>query len=792
LLGFYPLSLAAAGFNQSRVNFEQDASFQSGDLYNPFTISAPNEIFVGQFSRVFAFIQGRGAGDTGAGLSTLRQPVVDVLTVETPALPAGDTRTPADLVMGCVEASTPGQVRFRESWMIPLKSKSANVVGAMFAAAAPGSYRLHTPGELDRLQRMLFFSADFFELRTITVKPLAITPALNSPHELFETEEMTLNITGDPAAVYSLRYKGAAPANAGAIAGLKFTSPTPAGAAPETHTLEIIATYPASAEVFNGPGQEGTVRLTDAQRVNVCQEVRFRVSPLVAPPIGPVTAGGSVEFRMPFAPIATPVVTSPPPTGATIGASVVNLGGRPARLIFHAPNRVEAATDVTFEMLYRTAPEKKVTATVRVTPAVSAELTIEGVYPNGKNYIAWAPTRAHIRITSAAGAAGPISVRLENRTPGAGGQVIFYENYTPGARGTDTLLLNLPTDGTTIDFHVAGKFGRPSTREDDANIQVVMTTNNAVIARRALMVRIRKNAESLTAGERDRFLAAYARANGRNDAVFSYGAFRDIHRDAGTAEAHGDMGFLPWHRAYVLDLEREIQRFDPSVSMPYWRFDQPAPNLFDPNFMGVPFAVGNPLAGWATEGSVGVTRVAEFNTATSSADGNEPGEDPAIDEAATLLLGEPGKTFARFTRMEGNPHGSAHVSFTGFIDTIDTAVRDPLFFLLHCNVDRLWAKWQLPPNPRIDVTIADPATLDATFPTAPARVGHNLNDTMWPWNGVTGGLRPSTAPGGTLADTPAAVAQVPTPRVADMMDFQGVVALTNQLGFGYDDVPFET
>ena len=49
-----------------------------------------------------------------------------------------------------------------------------------------------------------------------------------------------------------------------------------------------------------------------------------------------------------------------------------------------------------------------------------------------------------------------------------------------------------------------------------------------------------------------------------------------------TVEAHGFSAFYPWHRAYLLDLERELQNIDPSVSLPYWRFDQPAPGLFTP------------------------------------------------------------------------------------------------------------------------------------------------------------------------------------------------------------------
>jgi tyrosinase len=137
--------------------------------------------------------------------------------------------------------------------------------------------------------------------------------------------------------------------------------------------------------------------------------------------------------------------------------------------------------------------------------------------------------------------------------------------------------------------------------------------------------------------------------------------------------------------------------------------------------------------------------------------------------------------------MEANPHGLAHTSFDFSVSTItsiDTAAKDPLFFLLHCNVDRLWAKWQ---RQFSRFNRADAASYDSNPLNPP---GHNLPDTMWPWNGVTGGTRPPTAPGGAMASSPIATGPGPQPRVQSCLDYQGRFGGGDRMGFDYDDVPF--
>jgi tyrosinase len=298
------------------------------------------------------------------------------------------------------------------------------------------------------------------------------------------------------------------------------------------------------------------------------------------------------------------------------------------------------------------------------------EITIDGADRAGANYIGWAPVHSTIKLVEADGGADVVEVVLQNQNPGQGGQVVFFDAI-PG-EGQDRLQLRLPADGTPVDFFVAGKFGHPSKEDKDAVIEAVEANTGAALSTKALMVRIRKNANDLTEEERDRFLFALAILNNPgNGKIFR--DLRNIHTDEGDPEAHGNAGFLPWHRAYLLDLERELQLIDPSVALPYWRFDKPAPNLFDEDFMGVSengtvkFAPGHPLEGWKTDvGAISRTPLFDADTSASPF---------LINQAATM---NHGNLYAEFRRMEGNPHGSAHLSFTGDIRAVPTAATDPL------------------------------------------------------------------------------------------------------------------
>lgn len=111
------------------------------------------------------------------------------------------------------------------------------------------------------------------------------------------------------------------------------------------------------------------------------------------------------------------------------------------------------------------------------------------------------------------------------------------------------------------------------------------TATGQMLGTLALMVRIRKDTTTLTVDERNRFCTAMATFNNAGP-----GRLRDCatstHRRA-TRRHTASPASCPGTRAFLLDLERELQQIDPRVALPYWQFDRLAVSLFSRDSMGV-------------------------------------------------------------------------------------------------------------------------------------------------------------------------------------------------------------
>ena len=98
--------------------------------------------------------------------------------------------------------------------------------------------------------------------------------------------------------------------------------------------------------------------------------------------------------------------------------------------------------------------------------------------------------------------------------------------------GAASLALTLPGGGQPVAFWVAGEFQKQSSAYGDAVVQVKDKTTRATLGSKAVMVRIRKNAQTLSASERDRYLAALGTLNAQGQGAFR--DFREMHFAATT------------------------------------------------------------------------------------------------------------------------------------------------------------------------------------------------------------------------------------------------------------------
>src|SRR5215469_8969435 len=227
----------------------------------------------------------------------------------------------------------------------------------------------------------------------------------------------------------------------------------------------------------------------------------------------------------------------------------------------------------------------------------------------------------------------------------------------------------------------------------------------------------------------------------------------EIHQ---ATHVHGGPEFLPWHRELTNRFEALIREINPLLSLHYWDFKEDPRalpnanlgggntgvlNLFDPNFMGSPGLpedqimrpedgqIGDP---WLTAGFydplAGTSdhppdREVTSNPADPPKFVTRPSNYPGPAPSPLITPGDGGAwTAARENQLLAlvnygpgaatNPgpfdprqffrtvweeiHNLAHGYFADI--SPHNAFRDPFVYLLHSNVDRVFAMWQCDPN----------------------------------------------------------------------------------------------
>src|SRR5262245_41705402 len=138
------------------------------------------------------------------------------------------------------------------------------------------------------------------------------------------------------------------------------------------------------------------------------------------------------------------------------------------------------------------------------------EINIANEDAAGRNYLTWVPVRGTVKLLEPE-AADPVDVLLSNDNPAQGGQLEFATRRDEQLR--PTLNLRLPVDGAEVEFFVAGEFTKPSSADGDAVIRSALASTGTPLSTKAVMVRVRKNANGLSGAERDRFTTALAVLN---------------------------------------------------------------------------------------------------------------------------------------------------------------------------------------------------------------------------------------------------------------------------------------
>lgn len=159
-----------------------------------------------------------------------------------------------------------------------------------------------------------------------------------------------------------------------------------------------------------------------------------------------------------------------------------------------------------------------------------------------------------------------------------------------------------------------------------------------------------------------------------------------------TCQAHGagsqEWFFLPWHRMFVAQFESIIQATlkDQTFALPYWDYTSNAviPDqfrkqndpvwgpLFNPRGLGVnnkPVNDGDPI-----DTTASLTQLMNGALCESAYSQNGDIQGFCLD-------------------LDANLHGTVHGDIGGQMGSVPTAGNDPIFWMHHSNIDRLWASW---------------------------------------------------------------------------------------------------
>lgn len=260
----------------------------------------------------------------------------------------------------------------------------------------------------------------------------------------------------------------------------------------------------------------------------------------------------------------------------------------------------------------------------------------------------------------------------------------------------------------------------------------------------------------------------------------------------------GAYGFLSWHGYFLYRLELQLQSYVPGVMLPYWDWTDPSPALLLADYMGPD---GDPLSGdqvrqgyfaaeapgtgvinltpapaWWPPALTGWHLHSAFGPSWEGPLRRNINAAAALPAAASLRSALDKVDYSSFQNaLESGAgvvpvhglHNSLHTWWGGgsvsHMSSVVVSPFDPMFYLHHCNADRLWAMWQMDGH-------AD------EYPLAGGDPHHHRTDPMYPWVGGAAGYSSNNSFGPIVMPDFSALGEI-TPE--DVLDHRA-------LGYSYD------
>jgi len=160
-----------------------------------------------------------------------------------------------------------------------------------------------------------------------------------------------------------------------------------------------------------------------------------------------------------------------------------------------------------------------------------------------------------------------------------------------------------------------------------------------------------------------------------------------------TCEAHFDPlrinFFLPWHRMHLMSFERLVRNITAAAqfTMPYWNYTDPDHRALPSQFRLPDDPLWKPL--FRSDRNPGVNDGRAIDQAGEAPLGLNAMMSPVY---ADTFDGDAGFC----ANLDNAPHSAVHVDVgtrERGMGAVSWAANDPIFWLHHCNIDRIWASW---------------------------------------------------------------------------------------------------